>query len=481
MVNINTNGIEEAKRIFSIQKEGYNKSHIVSYDSRIDRINRIENMIRDNRDEIAKAIEADFGTRNSDYVFIADIYPVLSHAKHVKKHLRKWMKREKTSTILEGFIGQKTYIINEPMGVVGVMSPFNAPVSLAFDPAIEALAAGNRVMIKFSESTPNTASLMKGLVSKYFKEEELAVVTGDLEVSKVFSALPWDKFFFTGGSEVGKKILEAASNNLTPVILELGGKSPCVVLEDADLDLAAEKIAKVRLMNSGQVCISGDYVLIPDNKLEKFLKKVVESAESVYPKVLDNPDYVSIINDREYERIISYIDEAKASGCKLIQVNPGNEELPNKEKRKIPLTIAINPDKNLKLAQNEIFGPILTIFTYDKLDDAIASINEREKALALYIFGKNNSDINKVVNQTSSGGVTINDMLLHAGSNTMGFGGVGYSGMGRYKGGFIGYQAFTNPKAVYQQGILRKFTTSFLPPSKNQRMTKMLKAQVGIK
>ncbi|BDD04132.1 aldehyde dehydrogenase family protein [Aureibacter tunicatorum] len=473
--------ISELQRIFNLQKKAYRASHMPTYQERIDRLNRLEQLTRNNIEEITNALQQDFGTRSRDWIFVADIFPQLSHVKKVKKHLKKWMRRERKSSGLLSLTGQRTYIVNEPLGVVGIVSPFNAPVSLAFDPAIDALAAGNRAMIKISESTPKTAELIKKLVSEYFAEDELAVITGDVEVSKVFTSQPWDMFFFTGGSEVGKHILAANAKNLTPTILELGGKSPCVILDDADVKTAAAKIGLIRLTNAGQVCISGDYVLLPENKLETFIDEARNQVEEAYPSIIDNENFTSIINDQSYNRITGYIDEAKAAGCRIIQCNPKNELVPDPLTRKIPMTMVVNPSKDLKVSQHEIFGPVLSIYTYSDLDDVIHLINRKEKPLALYIFGKNRKAIDKVINNTSSGGVTVNDLLMHADSDHIGFGGVGYSGMGRYKGGFIGYQAFTNPKAVHEQGLMGRFTTNFFKPYKSDRTRKMIRGQVGVK
>ena len=470
--------IEDAKTIFERQKMNYSPAKPPSYAVRMDRLSRIEKLCRNHIQEITNALQNDFGNRNPEWTFIADIFPQLSHVKHVKRHLKKWMKKEKVSSGILALGGQRKYIVNEPLGVVGIMSPFNAPVSLAFDPAIEAIAAGNSVMIKMAESTPRTAELIRSLVDKYFEPHELAVVAGDLEVSKTFASLPWDKFFFTGGSEVGKRILAAAAENLTPVILELGGKSPCVVLDDANILDAAHKIGRVRQLNAGQVCISGDYVLLPERHLEAFVDAVIEGDKAAYASIVDNENVTSIIDTDAYDRIVGYIDEAKTMGCRIIQSNPMNEKLPSAATRKIPLTIIVNPSDDLMVSQNEVFGPILSIYTYQHLDDAIGYINNKEKPLALYIFGRNQRLIDKVIYSTSSGGITINDLLLHA---TMAFGGVGYSGMGRYKGGLIGYKAFSNPKAVFESGIMRRFTGRFLPPFKSDRMRKILRRNVGVK
>lgn len=478
---MNVASIEEVKRIFDLQKAAYSRSNPPGYEQRMDRLKRLDELLRSHYAEFIETLQADFGSRDPDQIFGADILSPLFHGKHTRDHLAKWMKPERKSSGLLGLTGQKTYILNEPLGVIGIVTPFNAPVSLAFDPAIEALAAGNSVMIKVSESTPETADLLQKLVSQYFKETEMAVVTGEADVSAYFAALPWDKFVFTGGSEIGKKILAAAAPNLTPLILELGGKCPAVVLPDADLRLAAPRISLGRTGNAGQVCLSVDYVLVPENRLEELIRQVVEIDEKAFPDMIGNPRVSSIINQAGYNRIVGYIEEAKAAGCRVIQVNPGKEMLPDPATRKIPLTIVVNPDESLMVAKHEIFGPVLSIHTYRTLDEAVALINRREKPLGLYVFGKNKRDIRKVVTQTSSGGVTVNDLALHAGSNTMGFGGVGYSGMGRYKGGLLGYKAFSNEKAVYEQGFMGRFTASFLPPFASSRTRNMMRRMVGIK
>ena len=473
--------IAETQDIFELQKANYSAANSPSFETRMDRLTRIEELCRNHVNEITQALQSDFGSRDPDLIFLADIFPQLSHAKFVKKQLKKWMKKEKTSSGIFALTGQRSYIVNEPLGVIGIMSPFNAPVSLAFDPAIDAIAAGNTVMIKISESTPETASLIKSLVDRYFKPEEMAVVTGNHEVSKIFAALPWDKLIFTGGSEVGKRILAAASENLTPVILELGGKSPCVVLSDADIPKVAKSIQKVRLMNGGQVCISGDYVLLPPNHLETFIQCVLDSAAEAYPTIINNENFTSVIDERSYNRIIGYIDEAESEGCRVIHSNPMNEDVPDKKSRKIPLTLIVNPAEHLQVSKNEVFGPILSIYTYEKLESAIEYINRKSKPLALYIFGKNKTEIDKVIHATSSGGVTVNDLLMHADSKEMGFGGVGYSGMGRYKGGLIGYKAFSNPKSVVEQGFMKRFTERFIPPLKSAEIRKMIRRQAGLK
>lgn len=480
-INLASQELTELDRIFQLQKSNYSPAKAPSYELRMDRLKRIEILLKNHLDEIVTTIEKDFGTRSADYGFLSDIYSPLHLIQRYKKSLKQWMQPEKKASGFLGLMGQRDYLVYEPLGVVGIMSPFNAPVSLAFDPAIEAIAAGNTAIIKFSEATPHTGMLMQKLVAKYFKEEEIAVINGGLEVSIAFVDRAWDLFFFTGGSETGKKILAATAKHLTPTILELGGKSPCIVLDDADLDAAAERIGTVRQMNAGQVCISGDYVFVPQKDVDSFVEKVIKNSEEIYPSIIDNPYITSIINDSEYNRITSWIAEAQTADCRVIIVNPKNETVPDVKTRKIPLTIVVDPPKDLKVAQLEIFGPVLTVFSYNNLDEVIRQINKKEKPLALYIFGKKQSSIDKIIHNTSSGGVTINDLMMHANAQEMGFGGVGYSGMGRYKGGKIGFKAFSNAKSVVKQGLMKRYSKNFTPPYKSERFKKMLRSQVGVK
>ena len=456
--------IQGVQRVFDLQKANYKRSKIVPYDVRMDRLARIDVLFRENYPIMVKTLQKDFGTRDPDVAFLGDIYSPLENVAVARKNLKSWMKPKRQSDGILRLLGQRSYIQNEPLGVVGVISPFNAPITLAFDPAIDAIAAGNTVIMRFPEAMPATGTLMTELVTKYFEPAEMAVATGDLELAKFFSSLPWDMLAFTGGGTTARHIMAAAAKNLTPVLLELGGKSPIIVLEDADLRVVARKTVKTRLMNGGQVCIAGDYALVPETKLEEFLSMLMEEAQTIYPSVLDNPRYTSVVGETSFNRLTNYLDEARENDVRVIEFNPNNEALPSPETGKFPLSIAINPGPELRLSCEEIFGPILPVLSYESLGDAIETINSKEKPLALYIFGHNRAEIDRVLEQTSSGGVTVNDFLMHAGSHSMGFGGVGESGMGRYKGGKVGFQAFSNLKSVFEQGILGRFSQNFTPP-----------------
>jgi coniferyl-aldehyde dehydrogenase len=467
--------LDDVERTFENQRAAYSPATVPSLEQRLSRLTRIEQLLQENYVQLIDALVEDFGSRSRDQILGADIMPPMLHAAHVKRHLRRWMKPQRRSSGMLRLAGVRSQIINEPLGVVGIMSPFNAPISLALDPAIDAIAAGNRVMVKPSELTPRATALFQQLVARYFDETELAIVSGGPEVSIRFAALPWDKFVFTGGTNTGRKILAAAAPNLTPVILELGGKCPAVVLPDADITRVGSKILQGKLGNGGQVCLAVDYALVPEQALEQFLNAVIAKNNADFPTVQHNPEVSSMITEPSYERILGLITEARQAGARVIQPNIYATETLDPLTRQLPLTIVVNPDKRLALAREEVFGPILSIYTYSTLDEAISIIGAKEKPLGLYVFGHDKRQIRRVITETSSGGVTINDLSLHAMSNSMGFGGVGPSGMGRYKGGLVGYHAFTNPKAVVTQSpILARSSGNLAPPFHSERQRKML-------
>ncbi|MFJ6394073.1 aldehyde dehydrogenase family protein [Streptomyces sp. NPDC091972] len=457
--------------VFAAQRAAYSPADHPSAEERIDRIERLERLLQHHYRDLTATLEADFGYRSPDQILAADIYPGMAHAAHVRRHLRTWMRPRRKSSGALGLLGVRSREYAEPLGVVGIMSPFNAPVSLAVDPAIDALAAGNRVIMKPSELTPRTAALFRELVQNAFDERELAVVTGGVEASAHFAALPWDKFLFTGGTATGRRILEAAAPNLTPVILELGGKCPAIVLPDADIRAVAGQIVQGRLGNSGQICLSVDYALVPEEHLETFLDAALDAAVRTYPTVQGNRDYSAMISVPAYERILALVDEARASGARVLQPPVHAAEAPSAERRQLPLTIVVNPKPGSRIDQEEIFGPILSVYTYRSVDQAVALVNSKPKALALYVLGWNRRSIEHIVTSTSTGGVTVNAAALHAMSGSIGFGGVGPSGMGRYKGGRVGFDAFSNTKAVVRASrlLLRLAGDNAAPPFRSDR------------
>jgi coniferyl-aldehyde dehydrogenase len=364
----------------------------------------------------------------------------------------------------------RSLIVRQPIGVVGVISPWNYPVQLALLPAVAALAAGNRVMLKPSELTPLTSALLQRLVTRYFAADECSVVTGGAGVGHIFARLPFDHLFFTGSTAVGRKIALAAADNLTPVTLELGGKSPALIHPDTDLALIAPRLLVGKLLNAGQTCIAPDYVLAPMGMADALAAALAKSAALLYPTPGDNPDYTSIINEHHYLRLRTLIDEARRGGAQVLTF--GHDNKMNARVRKIPPTLLIGVDSSMAVMREEIFGPILPIETYATLDDAIARINARPRPLAMYMFGGNASARRRVLMETIAGGVTINDTLWHFTTEEMPFGGVGASGIGAYHGE-RGFLTFTHEKSVFVQP--RKALTWMLRPPYGKRFNAVLK------
>ena len=336
---------------------------------------------------------------------------------------------------------------------MGVISPWNFPVNLTFGPLAGILAAGNRAMIKPSEYTPATSELMKTMFASSFSEEEIAVITGGPEVGEAFSRLAFDHLIFTGATSVARHVMRAAAENLVPLTLELGGKSPVILGRSADLDTAAARVMNGKTLNAGQICLAPDYVLAPEESMAGFVEAARASVTRMFPTIKDNPDYTSVIAQRHYDRITGYIEDARAKGAQVVELKPEGEDLSQQEHRKIAPTLILDPTDDMKVMQEEIFGPVLPVKSYRSVDEAIAYVNGRERPLGLYYFGADEGEREKVLNSTTSGGVTINDVVMHVAQEELPFGGVGPSGMGSYHGA-DGFREFSHRKAIYTQ--LRK-------------------------
>ena len=337
----------------------------------------------------------------------------------------------------------------QPLGVIGVIAPWNYPLQLAIVPATGALAAGNRVLVKPSELTPRTSALMAELVAKRFAEDELAIVPGDADVGRAFASTKFDHLFFTGSTAVGRLVAREAAGQLVPVTLELGGKSPALFAEDADLDVAVPRLVAGKLFNAGQTCIAPDYALVPVAMRDTFVARVRETIERFYPTLAQNADYTAIVNPRHYARLQGLVDDAKTRGAQVIAVNPANEALDAK-RRKLPPTILTGVDDAMAVMREEIFGPLLPVETYGTLDEAIARIASRPSPLAFYYFGRDAARRDRVLRETLAGGVTVNDTLWHFGHEDLPFGGVGESGSGTYHGE-RSFLTFSNQKAIFHQ------------------------------
>jgi coniferyl-aldehyde dehydrogenase len=416
---------------------------------RKDRLLRIKAMLDQHGAALAQAVQADFGVRSPQLTEIADLFVLRTMLSHTLKSLAKWMKPVKVSTPIY-LQPSHAYLQRQPLGVVGVIAPWNYPVQLALGPAITALAAGNRVMLKPSELTPQTSALLEKLISKAFKPDELCVVLGDAEVAAEFAALPFDHLFFTGSTAVGRKVAQAAAANLTPTTLELGGKSPCVIDASCDLASAAIKIAHGKLLNAGQTCIAPDYVLLPAGREAAFGHAFAQAVAKLFPTIAGNPDYAAIISERHHERLQALLAEAEVGGARLHRIDTGSSPGEAAAARQMVPVLVFNAAADAKLLTEEIFGPILPVLPYESLDQAIQYINDRPRPLALYWFGSDHSSRDQLLAQTVSGGVTVNDTLMHIAHENLPFGGVGESGWGSYHGE-TGFLRLTQQKPVLVQ------------------------------
>ena len=464
--------------ILDNQRRAFRAEGPVALATRIDRIDRCIALLVDNKEEICEAVNKDFGCRSKYVTLMTDVMNSVGSLKFVKKNLKKWMKPEKRTPFMPmNFLGAKAHVHYQPKGVVGIMTPWNVPVNMIFSPLADVLGAGNRAMIKPSEFTPHTAQVMQKLFAQYFEQSEITVITGGPDVGAAFSALPLDHLIFTGATSIGRLVMRAAAENMVPVTLELGGKSPVVVGEDCDIHMAAERIITGKAMNGGQLCISPDYCFVPQNRLEAFINRCKAVIAEQYPTIQGNNDFVACINERHYERVKGYIDEASKKGARVIPLCPPGEEFSSKKDHKIALHLIVNPENELACMQDEIFGAMLNIKTYDRLQDVIDFINARERPLALYYFGKDKAEQDKVINETHSGGVAVNAIALHVACDDLPFGGSGHSGMGNYRGR-DGFRTFSHARGVYREGFVDMAKLAGTLPPYGQKVADMLEGQI---
>ena len=445
-------------RAFKAQRAAFAADMAPSYAVRLDRLDRLFAMTERIASALESAASDDFGHRPVQVTRLADVMMVLSAIKHARRRLKFWMKARRVPTAMAFWPGANR-IVPQPLGVVGVVSPWNYPYQLAMGPAIAALAAGNRVMIKPSELTPRTSELMRQAVAETFAPDEMTVVTGDADIGSAFVAMPFDHLLFTGSTAVGRHVMRAAADNLTPVTLELGGKSPALVGVDANLEHAAERIILGKTFNAGQTCVAPDYALVHESAIDAFIDAAKQSVARLYPGLPLNDDYSSIINAQHFERLMSYVQDAATRGARIVALSDGAAD---RATRKLPPLALVGVTDAMRVMQDEIFGPLLPVVPYRTLDDAIAYVQKRPRPLALYCFGRNRADIDRVLRQTHSGGATINDVILHIAQDDLPFGGVGPSGMGHYHGR-DGFLAFSKAKGVFTQPRLNAIGL-FNPP-----------------
>jgi coniferyl-aldehyde dehydrogenase len=434
-------------------------------ETRLGRIDRLMALLLDNTDAFVEAMAADYGTRSKAASLFTEVVGIMSVVEHTRSHVKQWMRPTKPMRTARLF-GLRAEVQPTPLGVVGIIGPWNFPVNLVVLPAAAAFAAGNRVMIKMSEITAHTAELMKTIAPQYFDPAELDVVTGGPDVAAEFAALPFDHLFFTGSPSVGALVQRAAAQNLVPVTLELGGKNPVVVAPGADIRRSAARIARGRMVNGGQVCVCPDYVLVPDEHVESFVDVVRETLRGMFPTVTANPDYCSSVNVANFDRVVGLIDNARANGAHVETLAPEGESLPDRTRRKIAPTIVRDINDRMRIADEEIFGPVVAVMGYSALNEAIDYINQRPAPLVAYWFGPDDANFRTFVANTRSGGVARNDFAAQMIPSAAPFGGVGRSGMGAYHGK-AGFDTFSHYRAVVGSDLPFSITGTAAPPFGN--------------
>ncbi len=445
---------------------------------RKDRLTRAAAMITDHADAFCDALSEDFGHRSREQSMLTDIAASVAPIRHALKSVDRWMRRDKRAVQFPlGLLGARAWVEYQPKGVVGVIAPWNFPVNLVMGPVAGAFAAGNRVMVKTSEFTPRTAALFEEVCPEYFAEDELAFFSGAAEVGKAFSELPFDHLIFTGATGIGRHILHAAADNLTPVTLELGGKSPVIVGKDADIARTTERVAIGKMLNAGQICLAPDYMLVPEAQEQAVVDGLKAAVSAMYPTLLANPDYTAIINDRHHQRLEEWVADARAKGATVETVNPAGEDFAGSNSRKMPLHIVRNATDDMIVMQEEIFGPVLPVRRYSGIDAAIAEVNRRDRPLGLYYFGPDADERRRVLDRTISGGVTLDDVVFHVSMEELPFGGIGPSGMGSYHGG-DGFKTFSHAKAVFKQAKLDVAKLAGLKPPYGKATWTSIKRQM---
>jgi coniferyl-aldehyde dehydrogenase len=436
------------------------------------RLCALRTLLQEHRVELAAAINADFGQRPVEETDLLEIFPSLSAIRHALHHGRRWMKpRRRLADLL--FLPARTELRPQPRGVVGIIVPWNYPLYLAVGPLVDALVAGNRAMLKMSEFTPRFSALFAEKIARHFQPDEVVVVNGDATVAQAFSALPFDHLLFTGSTAVGHQVMRAAAANLTPVTLELGGKSPAIIGPGARFEHAVERIVFGKLVNAGQTCIAPDYVLLPRARMAEFIDAARRTVAQMYPQLAQGAQYASIVSDRQYQRLVALRDGAVAAGARAHTLSDTAEDA---TRRLLPPQLLSEVSDSMDVMREEIFGPLLPLVPYDTLDEAIAYVAARAHPLALYLFEHDQGRIDRVLARTQAGGVSVNDTLYHIAQHDLPFGGVGASGMGGYHGE-AGFRTFSHMKPVFRQA--RFNGAGLLNPPYGARFGRMLKLLLG--
>jgi coniferyl-aldehyde dehydrogenase len=460
---------EAPARILAMQRLACRRDGAPPLQQRLAALAQLDTVVRRNKDAFAAAISADFGNRAVPETMLAEIVPILSAIRHTRRHLKRWMRPERRRVSLNAQPG-RAWVEHHPLGCVGIIAPWNYPLFLTAGPLVDALAAGNRVLIKPSELTPRFASLFARLIAETIDPAQVSVVLGGPAVSQAVAALPLDHLVFTGSTQVGRMVMRAAAENLVPVTLELGGKSPAIICRDYDIAQAARTIATAKFFNAGQTCIAPDYALVPQEHVEAFTRAVMARARSMFPTVAGNRDYTSIVSDRHHQRLRALVKDAEAAGATVHALEDAADE------RRMGATVVLNPPLDGPLMQEEIFGPILPVIGYREIAEAANFVNARPRPLALYPFTNDKAKLAKLMAGTISGGVSINSALLHCIQDDLPFGGVGPSGMGAYHG-HDGFRRLSHARGVYQAGRFSGF--NLLAPPYGRKMQLALKLMLS--
>jgi coniferyl-aldehyde dehydrogenase len=471
--------IESLQHVFERQRSSFRECTPLGLRKRLEALDILSQSIVNRQDSIIEAVNTDFGQRSARETRLLEIFPLVDEIRYLKRNLRRWM-QPRSETANWQFLPSRTKILYQPLGVVGVIGAWNYPVLLTLSPLANAIAAGNHVIVKPSELAPATAETLRQIISEAFPEEYVAVVTGGPEVASACSALPFDHILFTGSQGVGKLVMKAAAENLTPVTLELGGKSPALVHESYSMATAADRICSAKFWNAGQTCVAPDYALVPSTRMDEFVHRCETVISKRYPHPASNADYTHLISQAAWERMRDLVDDAQSKGARVLQVDSKHGDVPVGS-RFFPPTLILGANDLMRVMQSEIFGPILPIVEYAAIDDALGFINARPHPLALYYFDRNKSRIEKILEQTVSGGVTVNDCIFHFVQHQLPFGGVGSSGMGAYHG-FDGFIAFSKKKGVLlQNSLVGSFIDGALKPPYTSWSDRVIGLLVGQK
>lgn len=453
--------LEELRRIFDRQRETYAADPMPPAEQRREHLQTLKQLLLRHHEAIIQAIEADFSARSPNETLVAELLPCIEHVAYMQRRLGRWMRPSRRGVPLQ-FQPARARVVYQPLGVVGIMVPFNYPLNLGIVPLVGALAAGNRAMLKMSELTPRLGEVLSEILREGFGEDRVAVITGEVEVAKAFSALPFDHLLFTGSIPVGKLVMRAAADNLTPVTLELGGKSPVIIADDIPLDDIMDRLVFAKAVNSGQTCVAPDYVLVPRAKLEAFLQAFKASFNRMYPRIGNNADYTSLINRQAWQRLQAWLKEAAEKGARLEWMSA--EIIDDGTQRMAPVLLTQVTD-DMVVMQEELFGPVLPVLPYDSMDEALAYITARPRPLALYLFTYDKQLQERVMTHTHAGSMAINEALLQVAVDDLPFGGIGASGMGHYHGR-EGFLTFSKAKPVLSKGRVNSMKLLYPPYGK---------------